>query len=178
LGVLVGWGLRVGVLVALGRGLDVGRGVLVGGKGVLVGAGVSVGRGVKVAVRMRGVLVGVTGVGVLVGRGVFVGMGVCVGVSVTVNVGLGVLVGVAVGSERRDKRELVEQANNPPIIAIATIRIAILFFVPFIAPPSSMVRRADIVCAEAACVLSATIRLRRPPDAAHQVGEQNAAIIP
>jgi hypothetical protein len=151
---------------------------LVGGKGVLVGAGVSVGRGVKVAVRMRGVLVGVTGVGVLVGRGVFVGMGVCVGVSVTVNVGLGVLVGVAVGSERRDKRELVEQANNPPIIAIATSRIAILFFVPFIAPPSSMIRRADTVCAEAACVLSATIRLRRPPDAAHQMGEQIAAIIP
>jgi hypothetical protein len=143
-----------------------------------VGAGVSVGRGVEVAVRMTGVLVGVTGVGVLVGTGVSVGMGVCVGVRVTVNVGLGVLVGVAVGSERRDKREPVEQAINPPIMAIATIRITILFFVPFIAPPSSVIRRADIVCAEAACVLSATIRSRRPPDAAHQVGEQNAAIIP
>ena len=174
---MVGWGLRVGVLVALGRGLDVGLGVLVGGKGVSVGPGVSVGRGVKVAVRITGVLVGVIGVGVLVGSGVFVGMGVCVGVRVTVNVGFGVLVGVAVGSER-DRREPVEQANNPPIMAIAPIRITILFFVPFIAPPSSMIWRADIVCAEAVCILSATIRLRRPPEAAHQVGEQIAAIIP
>jgi hypothetical protein len=91
-----------------------------------------------------GVLVGVTGVGVLVGGCVSVGTGVSVGVSVTVKVGFGVLVGVAVGSVR-DKRLLAEQANMAAITARPTTATTTLFFIPVINPPILFTRRGNTV---------------------------------